>query len=164
VSGVLFGTERLNRFAHRNAQIRLCPTSYTHHLSVLSRLKNFVSINSALEVDLTGQVNAEAIGSEYIGAVGGQVDYVRAASQSEGGVSIVALPAAGKKGDSKIVSKLSGPVTTARSDVDVIATEHGIARLRGKSLRERVKAMVAIAAPEHRDRLLREARETWGEI
>jgi acyl-CoA hydrolase len=164
VSGVLFGTERLNRFADRNPQIRLCPTSYTHHLSVLSRLKNFVSINSALEVDLTGQVNAEAIGSEYIGAVGGQVDYVRAASQSEGGVSIVALPSAGKKGDSKIVSKLSGPVTTARSDVDVIATEHGIARLRGKSLRERVKAMVAIAAPEHRDRLLREACETWGEI
>ncbi|MCC2632429.1 MAG: acetyl-CoA hydrolase [Ramlibacter sp.] len=164
VSGVLFGTERLYRFADRNPQVRLCPTSYTHHLSVLSRLKNFVSINSALEVDLTGQVNAEAIGSEYIGAVGGQVDYVRAAAQSEGGVSIVALPSTGKKGDSKIVGTLSGPVTTARSDVDVIATEHGIARLRGKSLRERVKAMVAIAAPEHRDRLLREARETWGEL
>jgi acyl-CoA hydrolase len=164
ISGVLFGTERINRFADRNPDIRLCPTSYTHSIGVLSRLKNFVSINSALEVDLTGQVNAEAIGSEYIGAVGGQVDYVRAAAQSEGGVSIVALPASGKKGDSKIVSRLSGPVTTARSDVDVIATEHGIARLRGKSLRERITAMVAIAAPEHRDRLLAEARETWGDI
>jgi len=164
ISGVLFGTEKLYRFAHRNRQIRLCPTSYTHSIRALSRLKNFVSINSALEVDLTGQVNAEAIGSDYIGAVGGQVDYVRAAAQSDGGVSIVALPACGKKGDSKIVSRLSGPVTTARSDVDVIATEHGIARLRGKSLRERVRAMVSIAPPEHRDRLLREARETWGEI
>jgi acyl-CoA hydrolase len=80
VSGVLFGTQRLYHFAHRNPQIRLCPTSYTHHIGTLSRLKKFVSINSALEVDLTGQVNAEAIGSDYIGAVGGQVDYVRAAA------------------------------------------------------------------------------------
>lgn len=164
ISGVLFGTERLYRFADRNPQVKLCPTSYTHSIRVLSQLKNFVSINSALEVDLTGQVNAEAIGSDYIGAVGGQLDYVRAAAQSEGGVSIMALPAAGRKGDSKIVSRLSGPVTTPRSDVDVIATEHGAVRLRGKSLRERVKAMVSIAAPEHRERLLREARETWGEI
>jgi acyl-CoA hydrolase len=164
ISGVLFGTQRLFRFAHHNPQIRLCPTSYTHHIATLSRLRALVSINSALEVDLTGQVNAEAIGAEYIGAVGGQVDFVRAAAQSEGGVSIIALPAAGKKGDSKIVSRLSGPVTTSRSDVDVIATEHGTARLRGLSLRERIRAMVGIAAPEYRDALLREARETWGEI
>ena len=162
VTGVLFGTQRLYRFAHENPQVRLCPTSYTHHMSTLARVKNLVSVNSALEVDLTGQVNAEAIGSDYIGAVGGQVDFVRAAVQSEGGVSIVALAATGKKGDSKIVNRLSGPVTTARSDVDVIATEHGIARLRGLGLRERVKAMVGIAAPEHRDALLRQARETWG--
>jgi acyl-CoA hydrolase len=164
ISGVLFGTQRLFRFAHHNPQIRLCPTSYTHHIATLSRLRALVSINSALEVDLTGQVNAEAIGADYIGAGGGQVDFVRAAAQSEGGVSIIALPAAGKKGDSKIVSRLSGPVTTSRSDVDVIATEHGTARLRGLSLRERIRAMVGIAAPEHRDALLREARETWGEI
>jgi acyl-CoA hydrolase len=164
ISGVLFGTERLYRFAHRNPQIRLCPTSYTHSLATLSRLRRLVSINSALEVDLTGQVNAEAIGAEHIGAVGGQVDFVRAAVQSEGGVSIVALPSTGKKGDTKIVHRLSGPVTTARSDVDVIATEHGVAHLRGRSLRERVKALVAIAAPEHREPLLREARQTWGEL
>ncbi len=163
VSGVLFGTPRLYRFAHRNPQIRLCPTSYTHHIATLSRLKNFVSINSALEVDLTGQVNAEAIGSDYIGAVGGQVDYVRAAAQSEGGVSIVALPAAGKQGDSKIVARLSGPVTTARSDVDLVATEHGVAQLRGRSLRQRIRALVGIAPPEHRERLLAEARQQWGE-
>lgn len=161
VSGVLFGTrERLYRFAHKNPQIRLCPTSYTHAIGVLARVKNLVSINSALEVDLTGQVNAEAIGADHIGAVGGQLDYVRGAAQSAGGVSIVALPAAGRQGESKIVSRLSGPVTTPRSDVDVIATEHGIARLRGRGLRERVKAMVAIAPPAHRERLLREARET----
>lgn len=162
VTGVLFGTQRLYRFAHRNPELRLCPTSYTHHLSTLSRVKHLVSINSALEVDLTGQVNAEAIGSDYIGAVGGQVDFVRAAVQSEGGVSVVALGAVGKTGDSKIVSRLSGPVTTARSDVDVIATEHGIVQLRGLGLRERVKAMLRIAAPEHRESLMREARDVWG--
>jgi len=162
VTGVLFGTrQRLYRFAHRNPQIRLCPTSHTHAIGVLARLKNLVSLNSALEVDLTGQVNAEAIGGDHIGAVGGQVDYVRAAAQSAGGVSIIALPAAGRQGESKIVSRLSGPVTTPRSDVDAVATEHGVARLRGRGLRERVKAMVAIAAPEHRERLLREAREVW---
>jgi acyl-CoA hydrolase len=164
ISGVLFGTTRLYRFAHRNSDIRLCPTSYTHSLATLSKLRNLVSINSALEVDLTGQVNAEAIGSDHIGAVGGQVDFVRAAVQSEGGVSIIALPATGKKGDSKIVSRLSGPVTTARSDVDVIATEHGAVRLRGLSIRERVRAMVSIAAPGHREGLMRDARETWGDI
>ena len=164
ISGVLFGTSRLYRFAHRNPQVRLCPTSYTHSLATLSKLRNLVSINSALEVDLTGQVNAEAIGGDHIGAVGGQVDFVRAAVQSEGGVSIIALPATGKKGDSKIVSRLSGPVTTARSDVDVIATEHGAVRLRGLSIRERVRAMVSIAAPDHRDALMRDARETWGDI
>ncbi|HUR87442.1 MAG TPA: acetyl-CoA hydrolase/transferase C-terminal domain-containing protein, partial [Ramlibacter sp.] len=164
ISGVLFGTHRLYRFAHENRQIRLCPTSYTHSLAVLGQLRNLVSINSALEVDLTGQVNAEAIGSDHIGAVGGQVDFVRAAAQSEGGVSIIALPSTGKKGDSKIVSRLSGPVTTARSDVDVIATEHGAVRLRGLGIRERVRAMVSIAPPGHRDALMRDARETWGDL
>ena len=163
VSGVLFGTQKLYRYAERNPQIRLHPTRYTHHIGVLGQLKKFVSINSALEVDLTGQINAEAIGSDHIGAVGGQVDYIRAAAQSEGGVSIVALPAAGKGGDSKIVSRLSGPVTTARSDVDVVATEHGVAHLRGRSLRQRVHALVQIAAPEHRERLLTEARQVLGE-
>lgn len=163
ITGVLFGTQRLNRFADGNPAIRLCPTSYTHAIGTLSGVRNLVSINSALEVDLTGQVNAEAAGRDYIGAVGGQVDFVRAAAQSEGGVSIIALPSTGKKGDAKIVSRLSGPVTTARSDVDVVATEHGIARLRGRSLRERIRAMIAIAAPEHRETLAREAREQWGE-
>lgn len=163
VSGVLFGTQKLYRYAERNPQIRLHPTHYTHYIGVLGQLKKFVSINSALEVDLTGQINAEAIGSDHIGAVGGQVDYIRAAAQSEGGVSIVALPAAGKGGDSKIVSRLSGPVTTARSDVDVVATEHGVAHLRGRSLRQRVHALVQIAAPEHRERLLTEARQVLGE-
>jgi acyl-CoA hydrolase len=164
ISGVLFGTrQRLYRFADRNPALRLCPTSYTHHSSTLSRLKRLVSVNSALEVDLTGQVNAEAIGAEHIGAVGGQVDFVRAAALT-GGVSIIAFGAAGRRGESKVVASLSGPVTTARSDVDLIATEYGVAQLRGRTLRERARAMIAIAAPEHRDELLRQARMTWREL
>jgi acyl-CoA hydrolase len=163
VSGVLFGTQRLYRFAHQNPLVKICQTSHTHGAASLSRLKKLVSINSALEVDLTGQVNAEAIGSDYIGAVGGQVDFVRAAGQSEGGASIIALGAVGKKGDTKIVARLSGPVTTARSDVDVVATEYGAVRLAGLSLSQRVKAMISIAAPEHRDSLAQQAKEVWGD-
>lgn len=163
VTGVLFGTRKLYDFAHRNPAVRLCPTSHTHHVSTLSKVRRLVSVNSALEIDLTGQVNAEAIGPDYIGAVGGQVDFVRAAALSEGGVSIMALAATGKNGDSKLVARLSGPVTTARSDVDVVATEFGVAHLRGLGLRQRIRALVAIAAPQHRDRLLAEARTVWGE-
>ncbi|WP_422098516.1 acetyl-CoA hydrolase/transferase family protein [Variovorax sp.] len=158
VTGMLFGTRRLYRFAHENRGLRLSHASYTHAATTLARVKRLVSINSALEVDLTGQVNAEAIEGDHIGAVAGQVDFVRAASQSDGGVSIIALPSTGKDGRSKIVSRLHGPVTTARSDVDVIATEHGMARLRGLTIRERVEAMVSIAAPEHREALRYEAR------
>lgn len=162
VTGAIFGTQRLYRFVHQNPALRLMPTSHTHAAATLSRVKRLVSINSALEVDLTGQVNAEAIGRDHIGAVGGQVDFVRGAAMSEGGVSIIALPATGKGGASRIVAGLSGPVTTARSDVDVIATEHGIARLRGLSIGQRVRALAAIAAPEHRDGLLAQAQQLWG--
>lgn len=163
ITGVLFGTQRLYRFAHENPDVRLCPTRYTHHFSTLSKLKNLVSINSALEVDLTGQVNAEAIGTQHIGAVGGQGDFVRASVQT-GGVSIIAFGSTGRKGDSKIVSQLSGPVTTARSDVDLIATEHGVAQLKGRGLRERVRAMIGIAAPEHRDALMQQAKAQWSDL
>ncbi len=158
ITGVLFGTERLYRYAHRNPALRVCHTGYTHGEETLRQIRNFVSINSALEVDLTGQVNAECVGRDYVGAVGGQVDFIRAAARSEGGVSIVAFPSAAKGGTtSRIVARLSGPVTTARSDVDVIATEHGAVRLRGLSLRRRVQAMLSIAAPAHREALQQQA-------
>ena len=162
VSGVLFGTSRLYGFADRNPALRLCNTSYTHGAATLARVQRLFSVNSALEIDLTGQVNAEAVGPDYIGAVGGQVDFVRAAALSPGGVSVIALTSTGRRGDSKIVARLDGPVTTPRSDVDLVATEHGVARLRGKSLRERARALIAIAAPEHRDALARAAHERGG--
>ncbi|HEX2059974.1 MAG TPA: acetyl-CoA hydrolase/transferase C-terminal domain-containing protein [Thermoanaerobaculia bacterium] len=160
VTGVLFGTDRLYRYAHRNAAIRVCPIDYTHGPDTLGKLRRLVSINSALEVDLTGQVNGEGLGADYIGAVGGQVDFVRAAARCEDGVSIIALPSTAKGGEvTRIVPRLSGPVTTPRSDVDVIATEHGAVRLHGLPLGERVKAMVSIAAPQHRDALLADWKE-----
>ncbi len=164
ITGVLFGTdERLYRWAHRNPLLRLCPIPYTHAGAVLARLQRYVSVNSALEVDLTGQVNAESIAGDYIGAVGGQVDFVRAAGRSPGGASIIALPSAAKGGTlPRIVARLDGPVTTARSDVDVVATENGAVRLRGLTFKQRVRAMIDLAAPQHREDLARQARTLYG--
>ena len=158
INGALIGTARLYRFAHDNPRIRMCGTSYTHDQAVLSRLDRLVTINSALEVDLTGQVNAEQSGSSYVGGVGGQVDFVRAGVRSPGGHAIIALPATAKGGTiSRITARLSGPVTTGRSDVDVIVTEFGAAELRGRTLAERARRLVEIAHPDFQEELEREA-------
>jgi acyl-CoA hydrolase len=158
INGALIGTKRLYDFAHRNAAIRMCSADYTHSAAVHAQIPQMVTINSALEVDLTGQVNAEQSGAAYFGGTGGQVDYVRAGSRSPGGRSIIALPATAKGGTlSRIVTTLSGPVTTARSEVDVIVTEFGAAELKGRSLAERAKQMIAIAHPDFRAELDRAA-------
>ncbi len=123
INGALIGTRRLYDFAHQNAAIRMTPTSYTHDAGVLGQLSRLVSINSALEVDLTGQVNAEGTATSYLGGTGGQVDFVRAGARSPGGASLMVLAATARGGTiSKIVPALSGPVTTARSEVDVVVT------------------------------------------
>lgn len=157
VTGTLMGTQRLYQLCHQNPAVRLAPLSYTHDPVRLAQLPNLVSINSALEIDLTGQVNAEALGSHTLGGVGGQVDFVRGAALSPGGRSIIALGSITPKGASRIVAQLSGPVTTARSDVDLVITEHGVAELRGRSLRQRIRAMIAIADPSQREALERAA-------
>ncbi|UVO54259.1 acetyl-CoA hydrolase/transferase family protein [Sphingomonas sp. SUN039] len=158
INGALIGTKRLYDFAHRNPAIRMCSADYTHSAAVHALIPQMVTINSALEVDLTGQVNAEQSGSSYFGGTGGQVDYVRAGARSPGGRSIMALAATAKGGTiSKIVTALSGPVTTARSEVDVVVTEYGAAELKGRSLAERAKRMVAIAHPDFREELDRAA-------
>ncbi|TNE33813.1 MAG: acetyl-CoA hydrolase/transferase family protein [Alphaproteobacteria bacterium] len=160
ITGALIGTKKLYDFADNNSLLRMEPASVTHDIRAVAQLSNFVSMNSALEVDLTGQVNAEGIGAKYFGSVGGQVDYVRAAGLSRGGCSLITLRSSAKGGAiSKIVSRLSGPVTTPRSDVGVIVTEFGAADLRGLPLSRRMKAMISIAPPEHRERLEREAYE-----
>jgi acyl-CoA hydrolase len=158
ITGALIGTRRLYDFAHRNPQIRMCAADYTHGAAVLARLDRLVTINSALEVDLTGQVNAEQSGGTYLGGTGGQVDFVRAGARSHGGRAIIALPSTARFGAvSRIVQTLSGPVTTARSDVDVVITEFGAAELKGKALAERTRRLVAIAHPDFRDKLDRAA-------
>lgn len=158
ITGTLIGTRRLYAFANDNPAIGMRPPTYTHSLEVLARLPVFISLNSAVEVDLTGQVNSEEAGGVHVGAVGGQVDYVRGAVRSAGGHSFIALPASALKGTvSRIVARLSGPVTTPRSDVDIVVTEFGAAELRGRTLPERAKALIAIAAPQFRENLGREA-------
>jgi acyl-CoA hydrolase len=159
VTGSLIGTRRLHEFAHRNQEIRMCDTSYTHDATVLARLDKLVTVNSALEVDLTGQVNAEQTGASYLGGTGGQVDFVRAGARSPGGHAIIALPATARGGTvSRITARLSGPVTTARSEVDVIVTEFGAAELKGQTLAERTRRLTAIAHPGFREDLEREGR------
>lgn len=134
---------------------RFLPTSYTHTPQVLSQLASLVSINFAVEVDLSGQVGAELSGGVYVGAVGGQVDFTRAAALT-GKRSIIALHSA-FRGRSTIKARLDGGiVTTARSDVDVVVTEHGAAHLRGCSIGERARRLAAIAAPEFREQLEKE--------
>jgi acyl-CoA hydrolase len=158
ITGALIGTGRLYDFAHRNPRIGMRNSSYTHSDAVLARLTQLVTINSALEVDLTGQVNAEQSGDQYLGGTGGQVDYVRAGSRSPGGRSIIALPATAKNGKvSRIAAALGGPVTTARSEVDVIVTEFGAAELKGQTLAERTRRLIAIAHPDFREALERAA-------
>jgi acyl-CoA hydrolase len=158
ITGALIGTTRLYEFAHRNPRLRMCPTSYTHDAAVLAQLDRLVTINSAIEVDLTGQVNAEQSGPAYLGGTGGQVDFVRAGARSPGGHALIALPATAKGGTiSRITATLSGPVTTARSDVDVIVTEFGAAELKGRSLAERTRRLIAIAHPDFQEELARAA-------
>ncbi len=160
INGALIGTRRLYDFCDRNPSVRMTPTSYTHDAGVLGRLSRLVTLNSALEVDLTGQVNAEGTGTSYMGGTGGQVDFVRAGARSPGGASLMVLAASAKGGTiSKIVPALSGPVTTARSEVDVVVTEYGAAELKGQSLATRARRLTAIAHPDFREDLDRQAFE-----
>ncbi|MBB3007634.1 acetyl-CoA hydrolase [Cupriavidus alkaliphilus] len=156
IGGILMGSERLRHWAHRNPQLQLRETAYTHHPEVLASVDKLTAINSAIEVDLTGQVNAEVAAGVYVGAVGGAVDFLRGAARSRGGLPIVALPATAK-GASRIVGQLCGPVSTPRADAGLIVTEHGVADLRGQTLSQRVRRMLDIAAPEHRAGLERQA-------
>jgi acetyl-CoA hydrolase len=163
VAGSLLGTRDLLDFAHRNDAILLAETQITHDPETLARQHQLCAINSAVEVDLTGQVNAEVSAGRYIGAVGGQVDFVRAAVRCEGGRSIIALPSTASNGSiSRVVARLNGPVTTPRADVEYVVTEWGIARMSGLCLRERARAMAHIAHPDHREALLRAGAEVPG--
>ncbi len=147
----------------RHPALRMRSPAYTHDLLNVQGLRNFFSLNSALEVDLLGQVNAETIVDEhgrwrYVGGIGGLPEFSRAAMRAPGGQSAIALPARTPRGRSRIVAKLSGPATLAASDADLIATEHGVAEMRHASVDQRVMKMVAIADPLDRPALLAQAR------
>jgi acetyl-CoA hydrolase len=139
VCGQFIGTRKLFDYGRDNPAIRMRSTEHTHDPRVLGALDRFVAINSAVEVDLTGQVNAEIAKGSYLGAVGGALDFMRAANQSPGGVSLLLVPAA------RVVKSLSGPVSTPRSEAGVIVTERGAADLRGCTLNERIRRMQAIS-------------------
>jgi acetyl-CoA hydrolase len=163
LTGGLFGTQRLNRFADGNAQIALRRATYTHSAQTLAALKQLHTINSAIEIDLSGQINSELAGSRYVGAVGGQVDYVRGARLSPGGRSIIAMASTTPDGRrSKVVLNLAEqPVTTARSDVDLVVTEYGVADLWGLDLRGRAQALIEIAHPDYREQLARDFADNF---
>lgn len=153
VTASIVGSQVLYDYVAASTSVVLRPFSYTHDPRVLARLENLVSVNSAIEVDLTGQVNAETVGGRHVGAVGGQVDFVRAAML--GGRSIIALPSTARQGQvSRIVGRLGdGVVTTARSDADLVVTEHGVADLRGLPLRQRALRLISVADPAFRPAL-----------
>lgn len=156
VAALLAGTRRLFGFAHRNRALELRPASYTHGLEALAASYRLTAINTAIEVDLGGQVNAEAVGTRYVGAVGGAIDFLRGANASPGGVPIVALPSTARE-RSRIVARLDGPVSTPRSEPIVVVTEHGVADLRGLTLEQRAARLIGIADPAHRPLLDRVA-------
>lgn len=165
VSGFLFGSARLYKFVHDNAMVELHPSDYVNDPFNIAKNYRMTAINSALEVDLTGQVCADSIGTRPYSGIGGQVDFVRGAARSPGGKAIIALPSTAKgEKQSRIVPTLKpgAGVVTSRGDVNYVVTEYGIASLRGKSLSERARALIDIAHPKFRDDLECYAREqSW---
>ncbi len=160
----LMGTKRLYDFAHKNPMLELKPVDYVNNPAVIAKNNKMVSINSALQVDFMGQVVACTIGKKQFSGVGGQVDFVRGAAMAEDGkgVSIIAMPSITTKKDGTVISKITpyidegAAVTTNRYDVDYIVTEYGIARMKGKTLKERARALIEIAHPSVREELAKE--------
>ncbi len=168
VSGFLMGSKKLYDFVHDNPIVRMLDIEYVNDTAVIRQNPKVTAINSAIEIDLTGQVCADSIGTRIFSGVGGQMDFIRGASLSKGGKPIIALPSSTSKGISRIESVLKpgAGVVTTRAHVQYIVTEYGIANLYGQSLRKRAKALINIAHPDHRERLEKEAFEvlnlkTW---
>ncbi|HHV47164.1 MAG TPA: acetyl-CoA hydrolase/transferase family protein [Tissierellia bacterium] len=163
----LMGSKKLYDFVNDNPSIQLYPVDYVNNPYVISQNDKVVSINSAIQVDLMGQVNAETIGHKQFSGVGGQVDFVRGATLSKGGKSIIAMPSVAGKGKvSRIVPFLDegAAVTTPRNEVHYVVTEYGIAELKGKTLRERAMELIKVAHPDFRDMLMEEAVKRFGQF
>ena len=162
IAGFLIGTRRLHKFVHNNHMIELHPIDYTNDPFIIAQNEKMVAINAAIEVDLTGQVCADSIGHSFYSGVGGQVDFIRGTARSKGGKPIITLPSTAR-GDtiSRIVVALKpgAGVVTSRNDVHYIVTEYGVAYLHGKTIRQRVQALIGIAHPKFRDELTARAKE-----
>ena len=162
VTGMALGSQTLIDWLAETPEVVFRSADHTHEVGVISQLLQFVSINSAVQVDLMGQVNGEAVGGRQISGTGGSVDFMRAAKASPGGRSIVAMNATARRGAaSRIVPKVE-LVTALRTDVDIVVTEHGVARLRDLPLDARAEALIAIAAPQFRDELRRAKADALG--
>ncbi len=164
VTGFVMGSQRLYDFVDDNPEIAFLDIEYINNVRVISRNPNMVSVNSALQIDLSGQVCADSLGTHIYSGIGGQFDFVLGASLSENGRSILAFPSTASNGRlSRIVPTLEpgSGVVTPRGNVHYIATEFGIACLKGKSLRERARALIEIAHPDFREQLCQQARECW---
>lgn len=163
VASFVMGTRRLYDFVNDNPEVALLDVAYTNDTAVIRRNPRFVAINSALEVDLTGQVGADSIGTYLYSGVGGQMDFIRGASLSEGGKPIIALPSVTRRGETRIVPHLrqGAGVVTTRAHVHYIVTEYGVADLYGQNLRQRARALIDVAHPDHREDLERAAFERF---
>jgi acyl-CoA hydrolase len=162
VATFTFGSKRIYDFLDDNPSFEMLPVEYVNDPAVISKHPNFISVNAALEVDFYGQVCAESIGTRHISGTGGQADYVRGAVLSDGGKSFIAFPSTAKNGSvSRICSELApgAVVTTGKNDVDCIVTEYGVAKLRGKTLSERTKALISVAHPKFREELTLRAKQ-----
>ena len=160
IATFLMGTQKLYDFVNHNPDVEMRSVDYVNDPYIVGQHDQMISINSAIQVDLMGQVNAEMIGNKQFSGIGGQVDFVRGASRSVGGKSIIALPSTAANGKiSRITAELDrgAAVSTSRNDVHVVVTEFGIAELRGKSLRERARALISIAHPDFRAALSEQA-------
>jgi 4-hydroxybutyrate CoA-transferase len=160
IAGFIIGTRRLYDWVDDNPLIELHPTEYVNDPFIIAQNDRMVAINSAIEVDLTGQVCADSIGPKFYSGVGGQLDFIYGASRSKGGVPIIALPSTAKE-FSRIVSTLKpgAGVVTSRNHVRYVVTEYGVADLYGKTIRQRAQALINVAHPQFRERLTHEAKE-----
>ena len=162
VTTFAFGSQRIYDYINDNPCFEILPVDYVNDPNVICQNDNMISINAALEVDLFGQVCAESVGTKHMSGSGGQIDYVRGACQSKGGKSFIAFSSTAKGGTISKIKPILTPgavCTTSKNDVDYIVTEYGIAHLRGKSLGERARQLIAIAHPDFRDELRFEAKK-----
>lgn len=164
VSSFVVGSRELYDFIDDNPMVQMLDSEYVNNADVISKNPKAISINSAIEIDLSGQVCADSIGSKIFSGVGGQMDFIRGASLSNGGKPIIALTSTTRHGDSKIVPflKQGAGVVTTRAHVHYVVTEYGVAYLYGKTIEERIKLLIDIAHPNHREYLEKESRLLWG--